>query len=78
MESATERGPKGIVIDGMMHLEVNGNTWEGLVDEVIEYYDCVGIDKGVVLTTWMPSRESNDRTLRHIRNTPTAPSRSGM
>lgn len=51
-----------MIIDGMMHLEVVGTYWDTLVDEVIEQYDAVGIDKGVVLNTWMPSRESNDRT----------------
>jgi predicted TIM-barrel fold metal-dependent hydrolase len=52
----------------MMHLEVyqsssKGDYWEGLVEEVLEHYDHAGIDRGVILTTWTPSRESNDRTL---------------
>jgi predicted TIM-barrel fold metal-dependent hydrolase len=51
-----------VIIDGMMHLEVVGEYWDGLVEEVIEHYDASGIDKGVVLATWMPSRESNDIT----------------
>src|SRR5579885_1050221 len=51
-----------MIIDGMMHLEVVGEYWNGLVEEVIEHYDAAGIDKGVVLATWMPSRESNDLT----------------
>ena len=51
-----------MIVDGMMHLEVVGRYWDSLVDEVIEHYDAAGIDKGVVLNTWMPSRESNDRT----------------
>jgi len=51
-----------MIIDGMMHLEVYGEYWDGLFEEVIEYYDALGIDRGVVLTTWTPSRESNDRT----------------
>src|SRR5579884_3062063 len=51
-----------MVIDGMMHLEVVGEYWDGLFEEVIQHYDAVGIDKGVVLNTWMPSRETNDRT----------------
>lgn len=51
------------VLDGMMHLEVYGDYWVGLVDEVIQHYDYAGIDKGVILTTWTPSKESNDRTL---------------
>ncbi len=46
----------------MMHLEVVGEYWDGLFEEVIQHYDAVGIDKGVVMNTWMPSRESNDRT----------------
>ena len=46
----------------MMHLEVVGDFWDGLLEEVLEHYDAAGIDKGVVLNTWMPSRESNDRT----------------
>lgn len=51
-----------MVIDGMMHLEVVGQYWDGLVEEVIEYYDTLGIDKGVAMATWMSSRESNDLT----------------
>ena len=54
----------------MMHLEVVGEYWAGLIDEVIEHYDHAGIDKGVVLTTWTPSRESNDRTLKAYNNIP--------
>ncbi|MBI3972054.1 MAG: amidohydrolase family protein [Chloroflexi bacterium] len=52
-----------MIIDGMMHLEVVGQYWDGLLEEVLEHYDAAGIDKGVVLNTWMPSRESNDRTM---------------
>lgn len=52
-----------MIVDGMYHLEVVGAYWDGLVEEVIEHYDAAGIDKGVVLATWMPSRESNDITL---------------
>lgn len=59
-----------MIIDGMMHLEVFGDYWDGLFDEVIEHYDAVGINKGVVLTTWTPSRESNDRTLAACRRYP--------
>lgn len=51
-----------MIIDGMMHLEVMGEYWEGLVDEVVELYDAAGIDKGVILATWMASRRSNDIT----------------
>jgi predicted TIM-barrel fold metal-dependent hydrolase len=51
-----------VIIDGMMHLEVYGAYWDGLFEEVIEHYDSAGIDKGVVLTTWTPSEESNNRT----------------
>ena len=51
-----------MIIDGMMHLEVVGEYWDGLVEEVLEYYDTAGIDMGVVMTTWTPSAESNDRT----------------
>lgn len=51
-----------MIIDGMMHLEVNGEYWDGLIEEVLEHYDAAGIDKGVVLTTWTESRASNDRT----------------
>ena len=58
------------VLDGMMHLEVYGDYWEGLIDEVIEHYDHAGIDKGVILTTWTPSRESNDRTLEAYEKYP--------
>ncbi|GIT82189.1 hypothetical protein LLS1_38580 [Leifsonia sp. LS1] len=46
-----------------MHLEVMGEYWEGLVDEVIEHWDAAGIEKGVILATWMASRRSNDITL---------------
>jgi predicted TIM-barrel fold metal-dependent hydrolase len=59
-----------MILDGMMHLEVYGDYWEGLIDEVIEHYDAVGIDKGVVLTTWTPSRESNDRTRQACQKYP--------
>ncbi|MBI2940969.1 MAG: amidohydrolase family protein [Chloroflexi bacterium] len=59
-----------MIIDGMMHLETVGKHWDSLVDEVIEHYDCAGIDKGVVLATWMPSRESNDLTLAACRKYP--------
>ncbi len=59
-----------MIIDGMMHLEVCGACWDGLADEVIEHYDAAGIDKGVVLTTWTPSRESNDRTRRAAEKYP--------
>jgi len=50
------------IIDGMMHLENVGAYWPSLPDEVIEHYDRTGIDKGVVMATWMPSTESNDIT----------------
>lgn len=52
-----------MIIDGMMHLEVMGEYWDGLVDDVIEHYDAAGIDKGVILATWMASGCSNDITL---------------
>ena len=58
------------VIDGMMHLEVSGRYWEGLIDEVIPHYEKAGIDKGVILTTWTPSRKSNDRTLQAYEKYP--------
>jgi predicted TIM-barrel fold metal-dependent hydrolase len=63
------------VIDGMMHLEVYQSAtkaayWEGLVEEVLEHYDHAGIDQGVILTTWTPSRESNDRTLAAYQKYP--------
>jgi predicted TIM-barrel fold metal-dependent hydrolase len=66
--SSALRPGKTPVIDGMMHLEVyqsatKADYWEGLVEEVLEHYDHAGIDQGVILTTWTPSRESNDRTL---------------
>lgn len=59
-----------MIIDGMMHLEVVGTHWPGLVDEVLEHYDAAGIDKGVVLATWMESRESNDLTRDAVRRHP--------
>lgn len=59
-----------MIIDGMMHLEVSGAYWDGLIDEVIEHYDYAGIDKGVVLTTWTDSRVSNDRTLAACQKYP--------
>ena len=61
--SCSSRTSKGPVIDVHMHLENVGNYWEGLIDEIIEQYDYAGIDKGVIFNMWMPSRESNDRTL---------------
>lgn len=59
-----------MVIDGMMHLEVSGEYWEGLFEDVIAHYDAAGIERGVVMTTWTPSRESNDRTLAACRTYP--------
>lgn len=59
-----------MIIDGMMHLEVVGVHWDGLFEEVLEHYDAAGIDKGVVMNTWMPSRESNDRTQAACRRYP--------
>src|SRR5438067_10211649 len=64
------KGRQAMIIDGMMHLEANGQYWDGLIEEVIEHYDAAGIDKGVVLATWMPSRESNDRTRAACRQYP--------
>jgi predicted TIM-barrel fold metal-dependent hydrolase len=67
--AAAARAADRLVIDGMMHLEVwAGNRivathWEGIVEEILEHYAAAGIDKGVILTCWTPSRESNDRTL---------------
>jgi predicted TIM-barrel fold metal-dependent hydrolase len=59
-----------MIIDGMMHLEVVGKHWDGLTDEVIEYYDAAGIDRGVVMATWIPSAESNDLTRAACRQHP--------
>ena len=59
-----------MIIDGMMHLEVVGEHWEGLIDEVIEHYDAAGIDKGVAMATWMDSRQSNDLTREACRRHP--------
>ncbi len=66
-DMTSEKDP--LVIDSMMHLEVYvndnyGRYWPGMEEQILEYYDAAGIDKGVILTTWTPSRESNDRTLR--------------
>jgi predicted TIM-barrel fold metal-dependent hydrolase len=68
--TASASGRSRLVIDGMMHLEVVGKYWESLPDEVLEHYDAVGIDKGVILATWMPSRESNDWTFAAYRKHP--------
>ena len=54
---------RGMVIDCHMHLEAYGTYWEGIIEEIIVHYDYAGVDKGIVFTTWTPSRESNDRTL---------------
>lgn len=59
-----------MIIDGMMHLEANGAYWDGLIDEAVRHYDAVGIDKGVALATWMPSRESNEITREASRKYP--------
>ena len=59
-----------MIIDGMMHLEVVGEHWDGIFEEILEYYDATGIDKGVVMTTWMPSAESNDHTRAACRKYP--------
>jgi len=53
-----------------MHLEHVGDYWEGLIEEIIEQYDYAGIDKGVVFNMWMPSRESNVRTLMGYKKYP--------
>lgn len=50
-----------MIIDGMMHVEVVGQYSDGLLEQVPEHYDAAGIDKGVVMCTWMPSHEPNDR-----------------
>ncbi|MEX0701370.1 MAG: amidohydrolase family protein [Planctomycetales bacterium] len=62
-DDPTSGNSKPLVIDGMMHLEVVGKHWDGLLDEVLAHYDAAKIDQGIILTTWTPSRESNDRTL---------------
>ena len=54
----------------MMHLEVMGSHWDGIFEEILRLYDAAGIDKGVAMTTWMPSRESNDHTRRACRQYP--------
>lgn len=59
-----------MIIDGMLHLEANGAYWDTLIDEVIEHYDALGIDKAVALATWMPSKESNDITQLACRKYP--------
>lgn len=67
--STREKREKSMVIDCMMHLEVYetddyGRYWPGMEEEILKHYEVAGIDKGVILTTWTPSRESNDRTLK--------------
>jgi predicted TIM-barrel fold metal-dependent hydrolase len=59
-----------MIIDGMMHLEVVGHHWDGLLEEILRLYDAAGIDKGVAMTTWMPSGESNEHTRRACRQYP--------
>jgi predicted TIM-barrel fold metal-dependent hydrolase len=54
----------------MYHLEVVGTYWEGLVDETIEHLDAAGIDKAVVLATWMDSCRSNEITRDACRRYP--------
>jgi predicted TIM-barrel fold metal-dependent hydrolase len=66
--SAGER--KRLVIDGMMHLENMGKYWDSMPEEVLEHYDAAGIDKGVIMAVWMPSRESNDWTLKAYKRHP--------
>lgn len=66
---------KPLVIDSMMHLEVYvndnyGRYWSGMEEQILQYYDTAGIDKGVILTTWTSSRESNDRTQRAYEKYP--------
>jgi predicted dehydrogenase len=73
--AAPSQRSRPLVIDGMMHLEVyksrtEGYYWEGFLEEVLEHYEAAKIDKGVILTTWTPSRESNDRTLRAYEKYP--------
>ena len=68
--ACTSSRKRGRVIDGMMHLEVVGEYWPELPDEVIEHYDYNEIDKGVILATWMPSRESNDWTFAAYKKYP--------
>jgi predicted TIM-barrel fold metal-dependent hydrolase len=73
--AAPSQRSRPLVIDGMMHLEVyksrtEGSYWESFLEEVLEHYEAAKIDKGVILTTWTPSRESNDRTLRAYEKHP--------
>ncbi len=67
--AASETKPSHpLVVDGMMHLEVRENSvgkyGEGLVDEVIELYDRVGIGKGVSSRPGRLHAKSNDRVLK--------------
>ncbi len=66
---------KSLVIDSMMHLEVYetddyGRYWPGIEEDILEHYEAAGIDKGIILTTWTPSKESNDRTLKAFEKYP--------
>ena len=59
-----------MIINSLMHLEVVGDYWEGLEDQIIEHYDAAGIDKGIICATWMPSKKSNDLTQKVYNNYP--------
>jgi len=75
LASSAPSGAKTPVIDGMMHLEVYKSDdkayyWDGLIDDILEHYEKAGVDQGVILTTWTPTRESNDRTLKAYEKHP--------
>lgn len=63
-----------MIIDDIMHIdywqESGGEYHEGRAEEIIQMLDDAGIDKAVILTTWMPSRRSNNITLEVYQKYP--------
>lgn len=65
-----------MIIDDLMHIDhwrwqdETGEYHEGREEEIIGMMDDAGVDKAIVLTTWMASRKSNDITHNACRKYP--------
>jgi len=65
-----------MIIDDLMHIDhwrwqdETGEYAPGREEEIIQMLDDASVDKAVVLTTWMPSRKSNEITLHATQKYP--------